>query len=116
MTGMEASGSISMAFGSPWDREIPLLDVQEIVDAYLAVGVTEISLSGASGQAHPTQVYQSGPHAEAPKAGRSAPGRKLCLPAWFFAACALIFHVIKESDLTVDDTSPGKSSAKFLPN
>ncbi|MCI8869938.1 MAG: hydroxymethylglutaryl-CoA lyase [Lawsonibacter sp.] len=56
--GMEISGSISMAFGSPWDREIPLSDVKEIVDAYLAVGVTEISLSDASGQAYPTQVYQ----------------------------------------------------------
>lgn len=56
--GLEVSGSISMAFGSPWDREIPLSDVQEIVDAYLAVGVTEISLSDASGQAYPTQVYQ----------------------------------------------------------
>ena len=49
---------VSMAFGSPWDREIPLSDVKEIVDAYLAVGVTEISLSDASGQAYPTQVYQ----------------------------------------------------------
>lgn len=56
--GLEVSGSISMAFGSPWDQEIPLSDVQEIVDAYLAVGVTEISLSDASGQAYPTQVYQ----------------------------------------------------------
>lgn len=55
--GMGISGSISMAFGSPWDREIPLSDVKEIVDAYLAVGVTEISLSDASGQAYPTQVY-----------------------------------------------------------
>ena len=32
--------------------------IEEIVDAYLAVGVTEISLSDASGQAYPTQVYQ----------------------------------------------------------
>lgn len=55
--GMEISGSISMAFGSPWDKEIPLSDVKEIADAYLAVGVTEISLSDASGQAYPTQVY-----------------------------------------------------------
>lgn len=55
--GMEVSGSISMAFGSPWDREIPLSEVQEIVEAYLAVGVTELSLSDASGQAYPTQVY-----------------------------------------------------------
>lgn len=55
--GLDISGSISMTFGSPWDREIPLSDVKEIVDAYLAVGVTEISLSDASGQAYPTQVY-----------------------------------------------------------
>ena len=55
--GMEISGSISMAFGSPWDKEIPLSDVKEIVEAYLAVGITEISLSDASGQAYPTQVY-----------------------------------------------------------
>ncbi len=52
------SGSISMAFGSPWDREIPLSDVKELVEAYLAVGITEISLSDASGQANPRQVYE----------------------------------------------------------
>ena len=51
------SGSISMAFGSPWDREIPIQDVKDIVDAYLAVGIDEISLSDASGMAYPTQVY-----------------------------------------------------------
>ena len=51
------SGSISMAFGSPWDREIPIQSVKDIVDAYLAVGIDEISLSDASGMAYPTQVY-----------------------------------------------------------
>lgn len=54
---IDISGSISMAFGSPWDREIPIQDVKDIVDAYLNVGVTEISLSDASGMAYPTQVY-----------------------------------------------------------
>lgn len=56
--GIDISGSISMAFGSPWDKEIPLSDVKEIVDAYLAVGVNEISLSDASGVAFPSQVYE----------------------------------------------------------
>lgn len=55
---IEVSGSISMAFGSPWDREIPVEDVKDIVRAYLAVGVTEISLSDASGMAYPSQVYE----------------------------------------------------------
>ncbi len=54
--GLAVSGSISMAFGSPWDREIPVSTVKEIVEAYLAVGVDEISLSDASGQANPAQV------------------------------------------------------------
>lgn len=52
------SGSISMPFGSPWERETPLEDVCAIVDAYLAVGIDEISLSDASGMAVPTQVYE----------------------------------------------------------
>lgn len=56
--GIEVSGSISMAFGSPWDRKIPVEDVKDIVRAYLAVGVTEISLSDASGMAYPSQVYE----------------------------------------------------------
>ncbi len=52
------SGSISMPFGSPWDDEIPVQDVKDIVEAYLKVGITEISLSDASGMAVPTQVYE----------------------------------------------------------
>lgn len=56
--GMEISGSISMAFGSPWDREISQSDVKEIVDAYLSVGIREISLSDTSGQANPVQVFR----------------------------------------------------------
>ena len=55
--GIGISGSISMAFGSPWDREIPIQDVKDIVDAYLKVGIKEISLSDASGMAFPSQVY-----------------------------------------------------------
>ncbi len=55
--GIGISGSISMAFGSPWDKEIPIDDVKKIAEAYLAVGIDEISLSDASGMAYPTQVY-----------------------------------------------------------
>lgn len=56
--GVDISGSISMAFGSPWDHEgLPFSDVEEIIEALIAVGVNEISLSDASGMAYPTQVY-----------------------------------------------------------
>lgn len=55
--GLAISGSISMPFGSPWEGEIPTQDVLSIIEAYLALGITEISLSDASGMAVPSQVY-----------------------------------------------------------
>jgi hydroxymethylglutaryl-CoA lyase len=55
--GLEVSGSISMPFGSPWEGLIPIEDVEEIVEAYVEVGIMEISLSDASGMATPKQVY-----------------------------------------------------------
>ena len=54
---INVSGSISMPFGSPWEGNIPLKSIQSIVEAYLNVGVTEISLSDASGMAAPNKVY-----------------------------------------------------------
>lgn len=56
--GLGISGSISMAFGSPWDKEISVDVVCKIIEAYLAVGITEISLSDASGMGYPSQVSQ----------------------------------------------------------
>ncbi|MEG1525403.1 MAG: hydroxymethylglutaryl-CoA lyase [Clostridia bacterium] len=55
--GIGISGSISMPFGSPWEKEILVQDVLQIIEAYLDVGVNEISLSDTSGMAVPTQVY-----------------------------------------------------------
>ena len=55
--GIAISGSISMPFASPWEGRIPEADVDAIIEAYLKVGITEISLSDASGMAVPTHVY-----------------------------------------------------------
>ncbi len=54
---IEISGSISMPFASPWEGRTPIEDVDAIIEAYLKVGINEISLSDASGQAVPNQVY-----------------------------------------------------------
>ncbi len=51
------SGSISMPFASPWEGRTPVEDVDAIIEAYLKVGINEISLSDASGMAVPNQVY-----------------------------------------------------------
>ncbi|WBW50046.1 hydroxymethylglutaryl-CoA lyase [Peptoniphilus equinus] len=55
---IEVSGSISMPFGSPWEDEIPLTDIETIVQAYLNLDVKELSLSDASGLAYPSQVKE----------------------------------------------------------
>ena len=54
--GIEISGSISMPFASPWEGRTPVEDVDAIIEAYLKVGISEISLSDASGMAVPNQV------------------------------------------------------------
>ena len=56
--GIAISGSISMPFGSPWEGRTPVEDVDSIIEAYMNVGITEISLSDTSGMAVPVQVYQ----------------------------------------------------------
>ena len=55
--GIEISGSISMPFASPWEGRTPVEDVDAIIEAYINVGITEISLSDASGMAVPNQVF-----------------------------------------------------------
>lgn len=60
--GIQVSGSISMPFGSPWDGRIPQEQIDSIIEAYLAVGITEISLSDTSGMGVPNQVYDMCAH------------------------------------------------------
>ena len=62
--GIAISGSISMPFASPWEGRTPVEDVDSIIQAYLDVGITEISLSDASGMAIPNQVYQLCTHVQ----------------------------------------------------
>lgn len=55
--GIHLSGSISMPFASPWEGKIPKSDVEAVIEAYLKAGITELSLSDASGMAAPCQVF-----------------------------------------------------------
>jgi hydroxymethylglutaryl-CoA lyase len=57
--GMELSGAISTGFGYYAEGIIPLEQVEKVVRAYLALGVTEISMSDTTGMANPRQVYDT---------------------------------------------------------
>lgn len=62
--GIAISGSISMPFASPWEGRTPVEDVDAIIEAYLKVGIHEISLSDASGMAVPNQVSELCSHVQ----------------------------------------------------
>lgn len=54
--GIKVLGSISLAFESPFDKEIPMSNLRILIDAYLAAGATEISLNDTAGMATPRLV------------------------------------------------------------
>lgn len=54
--GIRLRGYISTVFGSPFGDEVTLQTVKRIIDAYLGMGVLEISLGDTIGVADPVQV------------------------------------------------------------
>lgn len=58
--GMTLSGAIATSFGCPFEGRIKPEQVLAIADAYVAMGVRELSLSDTTGMANPRQVYEYG--------------------------------------------------------
>lgn len=52
-------GSISVAFGCPFEGEVPVERLLEIIKRYVEMGVDEISLADTTGMGHPKQVYDT---------------------------------------------------------
>ena len=55
---MTLSGAIATGFGYYAEGIIPLTQIEKIVDAFLVIGVTELSMSDSTGMANPLQVYR----------------------------------------------------------
>lgn len=58
--GMHLLGSISLPFKSPFPGEglLPYNEVAEIIQAFVDIGVTEVSLSDAAGLGNPRLIYE----------------------------------------------------------
>lgn len=52
------SGSISVAFGCPYEGKIPIERLYMICDHYKELGITEVSLADTTGMANPVQIKQ----------------------------------------------------------
>lgn len=60
--GIAISGALSSAWGCAWEGKIPVPQVEKITRTFLELGITELSLSDATGMANPRQVYEMGGH------------------------------------------------------
>jgi len=56
--GAQVGGSISVAFGCPYEGNVPVERIMHIVERYQAMGVNEVSLADTTGMANPKQVYE----------------------------------------------------------
>ena len=109
---IEISGSISMPFASPWEGRTPIEDVDAIIEAYLKVGINEISLSDASGQAVPNQVYNLCEHVR----------KKYSEASWWLhfhntrgAAIANILAAMQAGMMRFDSSFGGLGGCPFVP-
>lgn len=55
--GVKVGGSISVAFGCPYEGKVPVDRIAAIVERYTTMGIDEISLADTTGMANPKQVY-----------------------------------------------------------
>ncbi|WP_408057449.1 MULTISPECIES: hydroxymethylglutaryl-CoA lyase [Ureibacillus] len=53
---MDVSGSISVAFGCPFEGEVPIERLTMICERYESFGVTEVSLADTTGMANPAKI------------------------------------------------------------
>jgi hydroxymethylglutaryl-CoA lyase len=57
---INVSGALSSAWGCAFEGKIPVQQIEKIVREYLKLGITELSLSDATGMGNPRQVYETG--------------------------------------------------------
>lgn len=55
---VKVGGSISVAWGCPYEGNVPLERIVSIVDRYTKMGIEEVSLADTTGMANPKQVYE----------------------------------------------------------
>lgn len=58
--GIVISGAMSSAWGCAWEGKIPTPQIEKITRAFLDLGITELSLSDATGMASPRHLYEMG--------------------------------------------------------
>lgn len=56
--GITLSGAMATSFGCPFQGEVPIGPIKEVVKRFREIGVTELSMSDTTGMANPALVYR----------------------------------------------------------
>lgn len=57
--GAVCHGGLAVAFGCPYEGDVPVSRLVDIARAYSQLGITEMSLGDTTGMANPTQIYRT---------------------------------------------------------
>lgn len=57
--GADVHGGLAVAFGCPYEGEMPLEQLIRIVGEYAALGIEHVSLGDTTGMANPAQIYET---------------------------------------------------------
>lgn len=57
--GAEVHGGLAVAFGCPYEGDVPLEQLIWIVGEYVALGIRHVSLGDTTGMANPAQIYRT---------------------------------------------------------
>ena len=57
--GVQVHGGLAVAFGCPFEGEVPLAQLVWVVGEYVALGIEHVSLGDTTGMAHPAQIYET---------------------------------------------------------
>jgi hydroxymethylglutaryl-CoA lyase len=55
---VKVGGSISVAFGCPYEGKVPMERINQIIERYVSLGIQEVSLADSTGMANPKQVFE----------------------------------------------------------
>ena len=57
--GAEVHGGLAVAFGCPFEGDVPVEQLMWVVGEYVALGIEHVSLGDTTGMANPTQIYET---------------------------------------------------------
>jgi hydroxymethylglutaryl-CoA lyase len=57
--GAEVHGGLAVAFGCPYEGEVPLEQLMWVIGEYVALGIEHVSLGDTTGMANPAQIHET---------------------------------------------------------